>query len=110
LLSINRNPELEAARVSSQNPISEQVLSYGANTHNGIIRTYNEDRISIVLDLKNPNSKQAPTEKKITFFAIFDGHGGSGCSEFLRDNLHNLIAASTYFPSLMEQAIIDGCN
>jgi hypothetical protein len=30
------------------------LMTYAANTHNGIIRTYNEDRISIVLDLKNP--------------------------------------------------------
>jgi len=30
------------------------LIAYGANTHNGIIRTYNEDRISIILDLKNP--------------------------------------------------------
>ena len=29
-------------------------MAYAANTHNGIIRAYNEDRISIVLDLKNP--------------------------------------------------------
>ena len=29
-------------------------MCYGANTHNGLIRGYNEDRISIVLDLKKP--------------------------------------------------------
>lgn len=36
------------------------IISYAANTHNGIMRDYNEDRISIVLDLKknyDPNSK-----------------------------------------------------
>ena len=32
-----------------------QIMSYAANTHNGIARGYNEDRISIVLDLKKPN-------------------------------------------------------
>jgi protein phosphatase 2C family protein 2/3 len=31
------------------------VISYAANTHNGISRSYNEDRISIVLDLKKPS-------------------------------------------------------
>ncbi len=30
------------------------MVAYGANTHAGIVRSYNEDRISIVLDLKNP--------------------------------------------------------
>ena len=33
------------------------VLTYAANTHNGTSRNYNEDRISIVLDLKKPGSK-----------------------------------------------------
>ncbi len=32
------------------------IMSYAANTHNGISRGYNEDRISIVLDLKKPSS------------------------------------------------------
>ena len=56
------------------------VLAYAANTHNGTSRNYNEDRISIVLDLKKPGSK--PDEslgsgiKQASFFAVFDGHGG----------------------------------
>lgn len=28
---------------------------------------------------------------KCSFFAIYDGHGGSLCAEFLRDNLHNYV-------------------
>ena len=32
-------------------------MGYAANTHNGVSRNYNEDRISIVLDLKKPGSK-----------------------------------------------------
>jgi protein phosphatase 2C family protein 2/3 len=62
------------------------------------MRDYNEDRISIVLDLKkniDPKSNQSNTmnsSKKISFFAVFDGHGGATCAEFLRDNLHNFVA------------------
>ena len=26
-----------------------------------------------------------------SFFAIYDGHGGSNCAEFLRDNLHYFV-------------------
>jgi hypothetical protein len=43
--------------------------SYGANTHNGLVRGYNEDRISIVLDLKKPGAlgkvkqEQDPSKK-----------------------------------------------
>jgi len=32
------------------------LVAYGANTHAGILRTYNEDRTNIVLDLKNPRA------------------------------------------------------
>lgn len=64
------------------------------------MRNYNEDRISIVLDLRNPklNSSNPEGTKQVKYFALFDGHGGLGCAEFLRDNLHNFIAASEYFP------------
>lgn len=92
------------------------IESYAANTHNGISRNYNEDRISIVLDLKKPGlTKQqiaamGPQDpnRKISFFAIFDGHGGSGCAEFLRDNLHNFIAKQDSFPKDLEKSIKNG--
>lgn len=66
-------------------------MSYAANTHSGLIRPYNEDRISIVLDLKKPGTTGTQTSK-VSFFAVFDGHGGSGCAEFLRDNLHIFVS------------------
>jgi serine/threonine protein phosphatase PrpC len=28
---------------------------------------------------------------KCSFFGVFDGHGGSSCAQFLRDNLHFLV-------------------
>lgn len=43
------------------------------------------------------------------FFAVFDGHGGQGCSEFLRDNLHNFIALSPHFPTNLAEAMKEGC-
>ena len=49
--------KLEKAKISLKQSGGHfcQMLAYGANTHNGIIRSYNEDRISIVLDLKRPD-------------------------------------------------------
>ena len=95
VLLIQNRPIVERAKVS-QKPLAPNMVAYGANTHNGLIRNYNEDRISIVLDLKKPgiqpNSSKQP-KFQIQFFAIFDGHGGQGCAEFLRDNLHNYIAS-----------------
>lgn len=83
------------------------IVSYAANTHNGIARSYNEDRISIVLDLKKPAQAKngQPSTKKVSFFAVFDGHGGHACAEFLRDNLHSFIAMQDCFPLNPEIAI-----
>jgi len=52
---MNKNISIDKPKVAIQaNLNNSNLISYGANTHNGIIRNYNEDRISIVLDLKNP--------------------------------------------------------
>lgn len=64
------------------------VVAYAANTNQGIIRTYNEDRVSIILNILKPPNRASEEWPKCSFFGIYDGHGGSGCADFLRDNLH----------------------
>lgn len=55
-------------------------------------RDYNEDRVSIVLGVAEPRGRnrtgQWPT---VSFFGVFDGHGGAGCADYLRDNLHTFV-------------------
>ena len=68
------------------------ITSYAANTHQGISRNYNEDRVSIILNMTKPSSKADLKEwPKCSFFAIYDGHGGNACADFLKDHLHNII-------------------
>lgn len=57
------------------------VEEYAYNTHNGIVRNYNEDSVSIIPKLN----------RRGDFFAIFDGHGGKNCSLFLQQNFHTYI-------------------
>jgi protein phosphatase 2C family protein 2/3 len=64
------------------------VLAYAANTNQGIIRTYNEDGVSIILNILKPANRSQEEWPPCSFFGIYDGHGGSGCADFLRDNLH----------------------
>jgi len=82
MYALNKKPFIDKAKISTQssNSMLANLVAYGANTHCGIVRTYNEDRISIVLDLKNPKHNYSNLEKRIQFFAVFDGHGGEGCS------------------------------
>ena len=78
------------------------IVGYGGNTYNGLIRKYNEDIIKIIPDYKlNKTVKKKNGEvinPKISYFAVYDGHGGDKCSKFLSQNLHNYIFNSEFFP------------
>ena len=53
----------------------------------GNIRDYNEDTITATkIILNNEND-----ENNFYFFGVYDGHGGSGCSLYLKNNLHKFI-------------------
>lgn len=45
---------------------------------------------------------------KCSFFGIYDGHGGSGCADFLRDNLHQFVIRESSFPWNPKEAIRNG--
>lgn len=65
------------------------ITSYAANTHQGIQRNYNEDRVSIILNMSKPANKTITKDwPKCSYFAIYDGHGGNACADYLKDNLH----------------------
>jgi protein phosphatase 2C family protein 2/3 len=74
------------------------VRAYAANTNQGLVRNYNEDRVSIILNIVKPESRQHETWPKCSFFGVYDGHGGSACAEFLRDNLHQFVIREDSFP------------
>jgi protein phosphatase 2C family protein 2/3 len=82
------------------------IAGYASNSYNGKVRNYNEDRTKIIVDFKKTlvvnGQKITPN---ISYFSVFDGHGGKACSDFLRDNLHNYLFNSRYFPANPIQAI-----
>ena len=73
----------EAAKYASKK--NGVVISYSANTNQGIIRNYNEDRVSIILNIIKPKNKEVREWPRCSYFAIYDGHGGQNCADFLRD-------------------------
>lgn len=95
------------------------IQAFAVNTHQGAIRNYNEDRVAIILNIACPLSKinlyksdkkpNLPAWPKINYFAIYDGHGGSGCADFLRSNLHNNIINQKCFPEDPAKAMKLGC-
>ena len=84
------------------------VQLYCANTHRGIIRDYNEDRVMIMLRIPKPSDRKVEKWPPCSFFGLYDGHGGKNCSNFLRDNLHLFITQDLNFPSDPQQAILRG--
>ena len=93
-----------------QSKVSKKALgiikSYAANTYQGIVRNYNEDRVSIIINVNKPDGYYKKNWPKISFFGIYDGHGGEGCSEYLKDNLHKLICYNNkFFPENIPEAI-----
>ena len=83
------------------------IKAYAANTSQGIVRDYNEDRVSIVINMmKPPNCKIDDSEwPRISYFGIFDGHAGNKCADYLKDNLLKKISSNNYFPNDMIKAI-----
>ena len=82
------------------------IKSYAVNTYQGIVRNYNEDRVSIIVNMNKPRGYYKKIWPRVSFFGIFDGHGGETCSEYLRDNLHDLICHNNnFFPENIPEAI-----
>lgn len=98
---------IEPSKIS--NRACGQVYAYATNTHDGLVRAYNEDYIAVVPDLRKPaNLGGNYQSKKVSYFGLFDGHGGNGCAQYLRDNLHLLIASHESFPLNPETALRAG--
>lgn len=83
------------------------IASYAANTYKGTVRNYNEDRISVIVNVKHNNYQNLKnkTDSKISFFAIYDGHAGNKCCEYLKNNLHVFLFESNFFPEEPIKAI-----
>lgn len=82
------------------------ISGYGFNSYNGKVRGYNEDRTKTIVNYQKQiivNGKKI--SPRISYFAVFDGHGGEGCSNFLKDKLHTLLFNSKYFPAYPIQAV-----
>ena len=73
------------------------------------MRNYNEDRVSIILNILRPTTRgDSEYWPRCSFFGIYDGHGGSACADFLRDNLHQFVIKEPSFPENPREALKTG--
>ena len=91
-------PEIPEAISGDMSPHLER---YSTVTHEGIYRQTNEDKITIFL------------EENAKWFSIYDGHGGTKCSQFLKDKLHEYFFESDWrkdVPNALRKAFITADN
>ena len=81
--------------------------SFSYNSYQGLFKDYNEDKISISSLIKKPSSSKIKSWPKISYFSIFDGHGGEECSEFLKDNYLKYLVDNKNFPYDIKQSMIE---
>lgn len=73
-----------------------------------------EDAHACVLDLKSEgegatNGEHTANDRSISFFGVYDGHGGDKVAIYAGENLHKIIAKQEAFKSGdYEKAIKDG--
>ena len=88
-----------------------KISAYGVNSYHGIFKNTNEDKVKVILDYKL--NKTIKTQNgniiipKISYFGIYDGHGGDKCSIFLQEKLESLIFNANCFPLYPLQAIYE---
>lgn len=87
----------------------DERLLYGISSMQGW-RISMEDAHATILDLKaNANDKETPADKRISFFGVYDGHGGDKVAIFAGENVHNILARQESFKKGdIEQALKDG--
>ncbi|OCK80889.1 protein phosphatase [Lepidopterella palustris CBS 459.81] len=96
----------------SENGRGEGIL-FGVSSMQGW-RISMEDSHACILDLHaeadNANGRTAtPIDKRLSFFGVYDGHGGDKVALYTGDNLHKIVARQEAFKKgNLEQALKDG--
>lgn len=102
-----------ALPVQISNEGQDDRVAYGVSAMQGW-RISMEDSHAAVLDLQvglvdDPNFKPASVENRLSFFGVYDGHGGDKVALFAGENIHKIIAHQEAFKKGdIEQALKDG--
>ncbi len=71
-----------------------------------------EDAHAAVLDLQADDGQEhklTPADKRLSFFGVYDGHGGDKVAVFAGEHIHQIIAKQEAFKKGdLEQALKDG--
>jgi serine/threonine protein phosphatase PrpC len=82
------------------------IQAFAGNTYRGLYRNYNEDRVVMSVNCHRSIARSVDYWPSTSFFAIYDGHNGQGCAEFMKNNLHQIIMDDSSFPQDTTNAMI----
>ncbi|KAK4479502.1 hypothetical protein RD792_015017 [Penstemon davidsonii] len=68
-------------------------------------RSYMEDTHICIPDLATNFGYTVCGEEAISFYGVFDGHGGKGAAQFVRDHLPRIIVEDANFPLELEKVV-----
>ena len=89
------------------------ISGYASNSYNGKVKSFNESQIKIILNVEKkfipacsyPNTQIKEYKTLISYFGIFDGHGGEKCAKFLKNNLDGILFQRTMFPNNVIESV-----
>ena len=82
------------------------ISGYGSNSYSGINKNYNEDKVKTQYKVEKIYTINGKEYKAlISYFGIFDGHGGDLCSKFLKKNLDTILFQQTMFPNNVVESV-----
>ena len=81
------------------------IKSYSSNSYKGLVKPDNEDKIIVEGQIHRPNNTIHRSWPKMSFFGIFDGHGGENCSNFIKNNFVNYLVENKHFPYDIKKSI-----
>lgn len=68
-------------------------------------RPYMEDTHVCIADLAKNSECKIVCEEAVSFYGVFDGHGGKGAAQFVRDHLPRVIVEDADFPLNLEKVV-----
>ncbi|XP_024980466.1 probable protein phosphatase 2C 27 isoform X1 [Cynara cardunculus var. scolymus] len=69
-------------------------------------RAYMEDTHICIPNLAENFSDKLLSKELVSFYGVFDGHGGKGASHFVRDHLPRIIVEDANFPLELEEVVM----
>ncbi|XP_040997309.1 probable protein phosphatase 2C 27 isoform X1 [Juglans microcarpa x Juglans regia] len=68
-------------------------------------RDYMEDTHICIGDLAEKFGSSLLSDEVVSFYGVFDGHGGKGAAQFVRDHLPRVIVEDAHFPLELEKVV-----